>query len=168
MYGVGRHGSRYPTGSNLRKWDKLLSQLRSNHTPIDHAHSSLVTELLEWKNHYEPSRAGNLTTRGHWEQYCLAKRVQERWCRIKILIKIHSKKKQNFLVCLYNYTVCKIINNSILPRYPVLLSPPYSSSYYSFYSSASPRAAQSGQAFVRGWFEHTGPLEGYQARYSSW
>ena len=74
LYGVLRHGSRYPSPKYLPKWAELVKRLRASNIT-----TSLGAELVEWVSFVDPSQADHVTPHGLREQYCLARRFQTRW-----------------------------------------------------------------------------------------
>ena len=75
VFGIVRHGARYPTVSHIRKWNTLLSRLHAHpSTPT----TALANELMEWVNPFNLSHAAHMTNHGLLEQYCLGQRFLTR------------------------------------------------------------------------------------------
>jgi multiple inositol-polyphosphate phosphatase/2,3-bisphosphoglycerate 3-phosphatase len=68
---VGRHGSRAPTVSDIKRLTTLQATIRRHK---DLLHNTNYSWLLNWTNPYKPFQAGNLEVLGELEQYTIAKR----------------------------------------------------------------------------------------------
>ncbi|CAG8821290.1 19027_t:CDS:2, partial [Racocetra persica] len=63
---VARHGARYPTANDVKKFD-ILDSLFAN-----------IPLAKDWRNPFNYSKAGLLTGRGEHELYLLGKRARQR------------------------------------------------------------------------------------------
>ena len=84
VYGLFRHGTRYPTIKHLSKWEKLQQKLLDR-LSSDAALSDKAKNLRHWTNPLNQdvvsgkAEATELTKGGMKEQYCLARRLRERF-----------------------------------------------------------------------------------------
>ena len=82
VYGLIRHGTRYPTGKHLRKWIMLKQTLPEK---LAGSTSDMAKTLLNWPNQLGRDVAegkaepAELAESGMREQYCLGKRFRERF-----------------------------------------------------------------------------------------
>lgn len=73
---VGRHGSRFPTASDITKLEQLRRALSSHHELLN---KTDYLWMLNWTDPYKFQTAGNLDKNGELEQYGIAKRVREEY-----------------------------------------------------------------------------------------
>lgn len=88
VYGLIRHGTRYPTPKHLAKWRAMQQTLPDRLHPDSGGEvewGQTAKRLLEWTNplyqEISDNRAApaDLASRGKKEEYCLGKRLRERF-----------------------------------------------------------------------------------------